>query len=159
MKRRIRFRILDLCLVLLVVSSTVGTALRWWDLRAPTESEEEASVTLFASGLAPETADCVAVGELLYRADGEVWGRIRAIDKSPTRVTLESGGHFYTGEWDPATKCDLTLTVTASGHWDGALFLQGGIRALLPGAEETVYSLRAAFPVKLLRIHSESGKN
>lgn len=140
MTKRARFGLLDAFILAVILLSAVGLIFRVQMLRAEPLDEAACAVRLEARGIPPEIAICLSRGELLYMADGSVFGTVEAVEKNPARVHILSNGSTYTGEDE--TRIDLSVTLTVSGTASEGVFLRAGRHAVLVGDMVTLYGER-----------------
>ena len=98
------------------------------------------------------TAACLAEGETLYDASGEVFGVITQIAQAPARFSLQSEGRAYSDTPQGSERVDLTVWITVEGRLSENLFLQNGRTALLVGGEILVYGNRTALCARILQV-------
>lgn len=149
----------DVCLLLLFLFSIGGGILRWHSFGERTLEDAQALVTLKASALHAESAECLAVGEVLYTVDGEIWGRVRSIQKTPTPILMEHNGDRVSGTYAEDERCDLTVTAEITGTWREELFLRGGRDAILTGEIRELYSARMRLLGSVLLVTESDTEN
>lgn len=149
-----RGSILDLFLIFLLLLCLVGGLLRWRDLRTRGDSVATSPylVTAVAHQVDPQVADCISVGELLYTESGMYFGRVTAMESSPTRVSLLSDGAYTEGSWDADWFVDLWLEVEIEATDGKQGILHNGRTPYALSERITLYSERTALSVKLYQI-------
>lgn len=151
MKHRARYTVFDFVLLAFFLLCAAGIGFRIAGLRGffTTDRRETATLVADAGNVAPETADCIFVGDRLYTAAGEYFGAVAAVEVAPTRLTLESNGAFYTADAEGG-EVSVILRVTVSGVWNGNVFLRDGKYAVLPGESLTLYTKKACLGLRIL---------
>ncbi len=142
---RRRGSILDLLLILLFLLALFGGLWRWQSGTVDQGADWRTyRVQARMTGIAPAVADCLQLGESLYLASGEYFGRLEDMQRVPTEVQLLSGGVYYSGAWDPADRCDLIVTVSFRGTENRDGPLREGRHVILRGERLTLYAAAAA---------------
>ena len=140
MRKKGSFGLLDAFIVTVILLSAVGLILRIQVLRLDVREDVSCEVRMVAKSLPREIADCIGVGDVLYTADGGVYGEVEEIVISPARVEWVSNGVSHTGEWEAGERINLSVRVRVSGSIADGVFLREGKYAILVGDAETLYS-------------------
>ena len=151
-----RGSILDLFLIVLLLVAVLGSVLRWErQNREIHQPLEQYRLILESVEMARESADCLAVGDILYTASGEAFGEVRVLEYLPARVTLISLGRYYRGEWPMSERCVLHVEVAVSGRMRDGVFLLGGRTPLAVGASQTLFSDRMQLKARVFDVTSD----
>lgn len=135
MRERKSIGLLDVFVLILILLSVVGIVLRMQALRIVEENDARYHALARVQMLHAETAECIEVGDLLYTADGTVYGRIEAVEVTPADVKLQSDGRIYLGAWDEKLYVDVKLEISVEGRISEGAFLRDGKHALLVGED------------------------
>ncbi len=149
-----RGSILDLFLIFLFLLCIVGGLLRLRELHvqnAPVATAPH-TLTVVAPRIDPQTADCIAVGELVYTESGMPFGRVTAMEMLPAKVTLADGGAYVEGEWDAELFVELTLEIEVEALQNGRGILHHATTPLSVGESLTLCTERTALRVSLYKI-------
>ena len=149
-----RGNIFDLFLIFLFVFCVLGVFFRWFSLRQKTPADPSALITaqLVVRGVDPRMVDSLTVGERLYSNAGDDFGELVEVSLRPAKIELLRDGTAVEGEWDPALRCDLFLTVRFLGTQTGGRVLHGARIPLSVGQHLTCYSERAEISAVILSI-------
>ena len=140
MRKKGSFGLLDAFIVTVILLSVVGLILRIQVLRVDAREDETCYVRMVAKCLPREIADCIGVGDVLYTADGGIYGEVEEIASSPAQVEWVSNGAHHTGEWEDGKRITLSLRVRVLGSAADGAFLRAGKYAILVGDTESLYS-------------------
>ncbi len=148
-----RINFLDLCLILLFLFCLLGGLWRRYTLRAA-EREAETEFLMLAelADVHPALADCLSVGEDLYLASGEYYGRITGIEVLPAKTWLLSDGVYREAVLDPSKHCRLVLEIGFSGSTSRGVALYEGRISVPLGSYLTLYSERAELAAQVQQI-------
>ena len=139
-RKRLRIGILDVLLVLCLLCAIVVGLLRALDMDGmAVGNEEENHVRLFVEELPTGAIPHLHEGDLLYNAEGALFGRLASIEVLPVTVEILENGAFYRGEWDTSERCSLRLTVSVKGIHSDGVFLWEGRRAIPTGLSILLY--------------------
>ncbi len=149
MKRRLNGT--DYFLILLLLCCAVGSVWRVWDLRSG-ERATDGEYELLAEwkNVDKRTADCLSVGETLYTASGERFGRVSAVTASPAVLTVLVGGEIYQAQPVESGRLDLFVTVQFEGGKRGGVILHAGSTPLAVGESLRLYSERCELSCKII---------
>ena len=146
MKHR-RLGMIDAFLIVVLLLSGVGIALR---IHARGDGavvgDVRGGVMVVARQAPASCADCIEIGETLYTADGNAFGRVIDVIRAPSRIYLYEDGKECVGEWDEQKYCDLTLLLEVEGTYDGAVFLQAGRYPVIMGKTVSLHGERVSLP-------------
>ena len=135
----------DWFLLLLAVLSVSGILLRFWGLRNRSDEElQEYAVVVKWENADGRTVSCLQVGDILYTAGGERFGRVLSISSVPAEVELVSGGNVY--RLPSETRVDVTVELAVRGRLSDGLLLKDGTDALAVGQERKLYSALTELP-------------
>ena len=140
MRKKRSFGLLDAFIVTVILLSAVGLVLRIQLLRIDVREDETCTVRLLADNVPQEIAACLRAGDVLYTADGEIYGTVEGIESAPARVEWFSNGVLHTGEWEAGKRVAITLHVSVFGTVSDGVFLRGGKHAVLSGDTVALYS-------------------
>ena len=146
-----RGSILDLFLIFLFVLCLLGVFFRWYELHGQQSSVElqELSVYAVLPDIDPRVAGSLEVGEALYNASGEYFGRVLEVKLLPARVTMLHEGKHYSGTWDEGVRGTLELRIGFSGSKTQGRVLWHGTRELLVGERIELFGARTGFCLTL----------
>lgn len=154
-----RGSILDLFLVVLLLLAVLGALLRWErQSRERGLPLEQYRLTLETLELARESADCLAVGDVLYTASGEKIGEVVALELLPVRLTVSSLGSYYRGEWPLSERCRLRLDVAVSGRVRDGVLLYMGRTPMAIGTPQELFSERVRLQTRVVEVMPISEK-
>ncbi len=145
MREKRRIGVLDVFIVMLILFGAVGIFLRVRILEIGTAPNAECEVYGRVLNMPSELADCIAVGEILYTADGTPYGTLSEVAVSPAEVRLIENGALITGYDEAGSRIDLQLTVTVMGAESEKGFLRDGRYPVLRGEALALYGERAVF--------------
>ena len=144
-----RMNAADWFLLLLALLSVSGILIRFWGLRNRSDEElQEYAVVVRWENVDVRTVSCLQVGDILYTAGGERFGRVLSISSAPAEVELISGGTVY--RLPSEARMDVTVELAVLGRLSNGQFLKGGTDALAVGQERKLYSALAELPFTVL---------
>jgi len=151
---------LDLFLVFLILFSVLGAFFRWYSLRQiqAEETDDVLVAEIVLRDADPHVAECLTVGERVWRASGEYFGELIEVAIRPSRITRVEGGVSVEGEWDPRLRCDLYLSVRFSGRAARGRILHGGTQPLSVGQNMTLYTERAELRSLIVKLQPMSDR-
>lgn len=148
---RVRFRLTDLFLILLLLLCIAGMIFRWWSLRHNAAEELQTFVVSAEwREVDNRTVACLHEGDWLYTAAGEAFGQVAFLESLPAEVRLLEGGSWYEGSYPEDTVSDVSLTVYVSARVGEGILLRGGTHALNIGEIYRLYSGQAEVHLRLL---------
>ncbi|MBQ2734825.1 MAG: DUF4330 family protein [Clostridia bacterium] len=153
--------ILDLFLIFLLIFSILGIVLRYREMKQLSAKNEMREYVVLAvmEAIDPHVVECLQIGEELFTAAGEKWGRVASISRSPAKASLISDGKIVPGVWDGDRKCDLLVEIVFEGSENGGVVLQNGKAAILVGQNWTLYSERTVLLLRFLKVGIWEPKN
>ena len=153
MKKRERSgNLLDLFLVLVLVLSFCGILLRRYDLSKPSKTEDLREYTVVAEckGILYDSVECILDGEILYTAQGEIYGVLEDHDVKPAKAVFWENGELHQGYWQGNTRCDVTLLLRVNAKESDHGLLKDGTLAILCGQSVILYSDQAQLELFIL---------
>ena len=144
----------DLFLLFLFLVCLLGAAVRFYDLKGANNNPEtvECTLTLRSDGLPTSVMDCLHAGEMLYREDGGIFGRITEITRLPQEIVLQKGNGYVRGTPDTEVRCVMELRILVKGRHNGVTFLHEGKLPLLVGERITLNSRFTRLSLNLYKI-------
>ena len=158
-KKEKAWNALDAFWILLILISLCGIVLRWYSLRTSVMEAEEITVTLRVSDMHPLCAACIETGESLYLSDGEVWGRLVAVERVATPIRLITDGKEIVGVYDEDDRIDVLLRVRVSGTRQGELFLRNGRDAVCVGDRKELFGKRIRLVPVVVSVENRNPEN
>ena len=147
--------VLDIFLVFLLLFSVLGIFLRSHSLKSLSASEEMRKYVAFAvmESVDPRLFDCLEVGEPVFTAAGETWGRVSGVSRTPAKTSVQGNdGAIVQGVWEETRRCDLLVEILFEGNDSAGRVLQNGKTAVLAGQRVTLYSHRVMLSLRILKI-------
>lgn len=155
MRNRRRIGVLDVFMGMLLLLGAIGLILRARILQSEVEVNETCAVICLARGVPADMAECLHVGEILYTADGSVWGVLREVEARPAEISVLQNGEHVSGVDPTGERLDLTLTVAVSGATSESGFLRDGKYVVLRGEGVLLYSERCALSLQICFLNVE----
>ncbi len=156
MTKRMRFRAMDLFLVMLVLFAVIGIARRAGAFRAnAADTLRDYSVRAVWTDVDSRTVACLSKGETLYTNAGELFGTVLEVRSAPHKVVFRENGERVAAVYPPGTREDVYMTVAVrGGEHDGVILRENG-KAILEGETYRLYSERASAVLTILSLSSE----
>lgn len=144
-KKGIAFGVLDVFLILLIIVSAAGIAVRYVltdqnGILAVTPTKTSAAVQVLITSIEDTSAVHFYEGAVFTVGEKGETGEILNVNEKPAEYYTENEEGELFVAYDESGKKDVRCTVTVSGYYRDGIFLLGGVEPMLPGASVALSS-------------------
>lgn len=140
--KKLAFGVLDIFLILVVVLSAAGVAVRCVltdknGILAVTPERTSAAVQILIEGIENSSSDFFSENAVFTVGDHDESGRLMSVTVQPAEYYKENekGELEIAYEDEENGRRDVRCTVVVEGYYRDGIFMLGGVTPMLPGAE------------------------